>query len=95
MCEACESNELSAESLAEVSGGLKGLPSDPWTSVCWFHAGSEAEFRSGAMRKKCNQYKCKALIVDDAQWHQCGCWGTDKCVGNWHYADGCPSSSAI
>ena len=90
-----DNNPLSIDALEAVSGGTmmgdveaSGIKFE--TGGCWFYAKNKAENHNGVMRKRCNQYKCKALIVDDAKWHQCRCWGTNKCVDNWHYAEGCP-----
>ena len=90
-----ESKELAPEELDNVSGGL-GVPWDPGISGCWCHAFSEArENRNGHMRKKCNQFACKAFIqrtpLTSSYWALCKCWGTDRCVDNWHYEEDCPS----
>ena len=89
-----QSKEIPPEELENVSGGYEnGSPHYPFVGKCWFHAASEAENRNGRMRKRCNQFACNALLTVNGnfEWHCCGCWGTDKCVGNWHYAEGCLS----
>jgi len=80
--------ELTPEELGGVVGG-KGEAWAPVVGECWFHAGSEAEDRYLAMRIRCNQFACTALIRDCTEWHRCGCWGKHQCVNGWHYAHGC------
>jgi len=77
--------ELSESELEDVAGG--GFPWDPHTShECWFHAASEAEYRDGEMRKRCNQFACKAPV--GYLWFQCRCYGKDvQCKNGWHKAD--------
>ena len=84
-----QKKELAPEELDGVVGGGLGTPYSPKIAPCWFHAGSEPEYRDDAMRKRCNQFACKALVIEDSLFYQCECWGKDKCVNGWHYANGC------
>ena len=91
MCDACENNELSPDTLEEVAGGGEAVPIKAKTGGCWFHAASEREYRNGAWRKRCNQFSCSALIAEDFSWTTCKCHKTSKCLDSWHYEAGCPS----
>ena len=85
--------ELMPEELDNISGGGAGAPWDPQIGDCWFHAAdNKVNHRHGRNRVRCSQFACNAMI-GAFWWAQCGCRGTDKCVDNWHYADGCPNCS--
>ena len=90
-----QSKELSPDELNGISGGGlfsgEGSRWEPYVLNCWFHESGAAEMRDGYMRKRCNQYACVAQKFSSPTWYQCKCWGTDKCKGNWHYAEGCPN----
>ena len=77
--------------LDAVTGGVdgKGSIGDPIRAKCWFHAASPPELKNGALRKRCNQFACKAYVVEMGSWYMCKCWGTDRCIGNWHIEEGC------
>ena len=89
MCAECENNEISNDDLEEVSGGIDPGYDNPVVSGCWFHAYGPIERRNGALRRRCNQFACKAIPWESRLWHVCKCHGTDRCVNNWHSADSC------
>ena len=79
--------ELAAEKLENIVGG--GGFINPDKEHCWFHAGSEPEYRDGALRKKCNQFACEAWSFERTGFYLCKCWGEHRCINGWHYAESC------
>jgi len=87
------SGQLDPEELTKVAGGAsKGTIEDPHIAKCWFYASPmPREYKKGAWRQSCWQMGCKRIVVEGgaSSWHQCGCWGTPRCVDNCHLEGGC------
>ncbi|MCL2111981.1 MAG: hypothetical protein FWH32_07035 [Clostridiales bacterium] len=88
--------ELNETELENATGGADPgvTPGNPKISGCWFKADGGSEMRNGAYRKKCQAFACKTLVGDAGylRWHQCGCWGSDRCIDSWHHERGCIGS---
>jgi len=87
--------ELAEDELEEVAGGGPNLDKGTDTTIrskeCWFYPSGSSEQRNGMWRKRCKQFACNAICNGELGWgrYMCRCWGTNKCVGSWHYDAGC------
>ena len=87
-----QSGEISPDELENITGGAGGDVGNVNIGGCWFFASGNAEMKDGHMRKRCRQYACKTNLLGamaGTSWNQCGCFGTDRCKGSWHYEEGC------
>ena len=90
--------KLSESELEKVSGGSDAdVMGVTRSKDCFFYGSGNPEMRDGAMRKYCRQFACVMLFSlpgeRNLKWWRCRCWGTDKCVDNWHYEAGCRNGS--
>jgi len=86
---------IGEEDLEEVSGGGPyGTPpggGNSFVADCWFYGPGGSEHRDGMWRKRCRAAACGATRSGAQGYgrYTCKCWGTNRCVNNWHNDAGC------